>query len=107
MNTNWANAIDATATYVETQTECNNLSISDTFLEQQIKIYPIPAKENLTVNSEINGKYRMYDYTGKIILKGSILIGENTIPLQQCSKGIYFMEIISNEKSLIKKIIVE
>lgn len=107
MNANWANAIDATATYIETQTECNTLAVSNTFLEQQIEIYPIPAKENLTVKSEINAKYQIYDYTGKSILKGSICIGENTIPLHQCSKGIYFIEIISNEKSLIKKIVVK
>ncbi len=107
MNANWTNAIDATATYVETQTECNTLAVSNSILEQAITIYPIPAKERLTVKSGINGKYKMYDYTGKRILKGSILIGENSIPLQQCSKGIYFMEIIANKTSIIKKIVVE
>jgi len=48
MNTSWPNAIDATATYVETQAQCDALSIDESFKEQ-IQIYPNPFRDFLNI----------------------------------------------------------
>ena len=50
MTTNWSNAIDATANYVETQADCDALNMDETF-KDEVKVYPNPF--NGYINIEV------------------------------------------------------
>jgi hypothetical protein len=78
------------------------------------KVYPNPASDQLNIELPDNNVYslELKDMNGKSVLSssnGGIIISGNraSSDLQGLSKGIYVLEINSNGKNGVKKIIVE
>ena len=95
--------INETITAIEGE---NPLSINNNSLEEDLVIYPNPAKDMVTVSSSIplnNAKYTIYDITGKQILNASLK--SNTINVSKLSTGIYVLKITVDGKSKTQKII--
>lgn len=70
-------------------------------------IYPNPAKDILNITMQSDGKYEIYEITGKYIGAGKLLEGENTINVSNLTKGIYIIKLKNGAKSHTHKIIIE
>jgi len=73
------------------------------FLIQNNELNQIMIKSN-NVNS-INGIVNIFDINGKLI-HNATLISNNSVDASQWSKGVYFVQVIEQNKHLNKKIIV-
>lgn len=70
-----------------------------------VSVYPNPAKETILVKGfEGEFNYVIYDNTGRSLQTGS---SQGTIQLQSIQKGIYFLDVMQNDKKNLLKIIVE
>ena len=100
---------DPNSHFVETQAECDELSINEELFEQ-IKIYPNPIKDSLTIKLSTT-------VSNKIIIKVSTILGKQirtkivsndnkiTIDTSSLSQGVYLISIYQNNKVITKKII--
>lgn len=76
---------------------------------EDIKWYPNPAKEYVTIETPIPVEMELYEIDGKTILKTNLQADKNNVSLQQISAGIYYIgfkfedKIIKIEKILIDK----
>jgi hypothetical protein len=73
-------------------------------LNSDINIYPIPTSNQLTINTELKlSEITIIDITGKIIMrtKGNT----NTINVADLSDGIYFIQLITGERTITKKFV--
>lgn len=76
---------------------------------EDIKWYPNPAKEFVTIETPIPVEMELYGIDGKTILKTNLQADKNNVSLQQISAGIYYIgfkfedKIIKIEKILIDK----
>src|SRR5699024_2355525 len=87
-----------------TEAECEALDIKDYTL-QQINIYPNPVKNRLYIecSQEIN-KIILFTLQGKQI-KSIQDSNKKNINVTHLDTGTYFLEVFSNNKSQIRKII--
>jgi endonuclease I/chitodextrinase len=85
---------------------CYSALSVDEFNLAQVKLYPNPVKNNLTVNlkSDITTKIEIYDILGKRVL-GRTLNETSSINLQGLNTGIYIVKITQNNASISKKLI--
>ena len=74
------------------------------FEANSFKIYPNPAKASVTIECDnpsniANQPFTIIDALGKIVLKGILNEGDNSINVEQLSKGIYYVKIANNKAS--------
>ncbi len=100
---NWI-YVDATATFVETQADCDALSITDSFLNS-FDIFPNPAKDILNIKSEYSGHLTLYSLTGTQIKHQNLSTGNNQLDTKLLKSGIYFIKIQVKSKVANFKII--
>lgn len=88
------------------------LNIDDTVLENGIRIYPNPAKENFMIknSSYLNLKSaKVYDISGRNVVEYDISNGSKikSIDVSGISRGVYFIKIASDEASITRKLVIE
>ncbi|RBA26870.1 T9SS type A sorting domain-containing protein [Flavobacterium tibetense] len=71
---------------------CSPLS-NETFETNTIKVYPNPARNVLTVAINENANYELYTITGQLVKQGKLTTIDNTIAVQDLSKGYYLLRI--------------
>lgn len=79
--------------------------VEDYDIHSEVKIYPNPAKNQLTVESafEIHS-YELYDESGRLIMKANDLSDHNAvINLEMASSGFYFIRVIGDRTSATSK----
>ena len=103
---NWTN-IDPTATFVETQAECNALALEDTGFDKHINIYPNPAKDILYVQSDGKAGFILRNTNGQILMQGKLNKGHNILKINGLSKGLYFISTTGNQTRTVKKLIIK
>jgi hypothetical protein len=72
---------------------------------KNVYVYPNPAQDNITIQSEINligQSYNIYDCLGKLVLNGAIENQTTLISLQALNNGIYTLVIGANSRKVIK-----
>jgi chitodextrinase len=81
------------------------LSVEE-FHVANVKLYPNPVKNNLTLTLklDIKTKIEIYDILGKLVLS-STLNKTSSINLQALNTGIYIVKITQNNASISKKLI--
>ena len=88
----------------------NLLNVPDFDITGELKIYPNPASETITVmNSRYpNLSYHFYSISGQQISHGSVSSTMNTISVAQAAEGMYFLRLtdLDSNSSITKKIIV-
>ncbi len=80
------------------------LDIDDVILNNQITLYPNPAKDILHIkfnNSLIINKVIIYNLLGKEIIEEKNI--ENSIDLEKLARGHYILKIITNKGYLVKR----
>ena len=73
---------------------------------QQINIYPNPAKDFITIESAGMKEIKIVDYLGKIVLLQSINNAANniqsyTLNIKSLPNGVYYLQINNNSKKFI------
>ncbi len=92
---------------IKTPTGVGELGVAN-----QLVVYPNPAKENIQVylpNNPENFTYQIFNISGSLIQKGETSGFEpvKEISLNTLDKGIYLLQVISNNKYYLKKFVVE
>jgi hypothetical protein len=101
---NWTN-IDATTTFVETQAQCDALSVNDE-LENIINIYPNPTNGilNLDIPAEITIRnISIQSITGQVVQKlnaKDLRVSSSRFDISQLPKGVYFVQIETQKGEL-------
>lgn len=93
----------------EEEEEDNDIAI-DEIHSHQIKLYPNPTNAILNIESEINiHAYQIFDIMGRKVMDGMIKEGKHfSIDVRALNKGIYFIQLISEDEKLgVKKVVVE
>ena len=99
MHNYWPNAIDASATYVETQAQCDALGV-DEYLAGLILVYPNPFTNVVTIQIQ-NGagikNINIQNLQGKIVYQKGYIpqvnLSELPINLSELPTGIYFLTV--------------
>lgn len=83
------------------------LSTEDFVWEQNISIYPNPAKEYIWVETKSDDyQYTLYDILGKKVKEAQVNSNKTQIPVRDLNAGIYILSIKNGQQSSQKKIIV-
>ncbi len=83
------------------------------FNSEVIKIYPIPARTQFTIDHNLTseGMVKLYDISGKEIrtlFEGSFDVSEKiTIPTEGLADGHYVIKLVSGSKSFSKQILIK
>ncbi len=79
--------------------------------ENLISVYPNPAKDNLTVKLDIKStretSISLYNVFGELVYSTTTKISLTDIPLKGIGEGLYFLNILTDKKKYVKKIIVK
>ena len=76
--------------------------------QEFVKVYPIPTNGKITIETEeINASYTIYDVCGKVVEKMAITETLTRVDLSAYNKGIYLIEITSENKRNIQRIILQ
>ncbi|WP_196889895.1 T9SS type A sorting domain-containing protein [Aureivirga sp. CE67] len=104
---NYTNAHDYYLDFTFDGSDCEAKVLDvDDFSENSFNInaYPNPVENFIQINTTEKFSYEIFDIKGKSILKGSANPQEN-IHLDKIEKGMYFMNIITSNKSGTIKIL--
>lgn len=78
------------------------ISVLNSIADQELnsyKMYPNPATDMLTIESDINSNWKLFDQRGQLVINQSIITGSNHIDLSQLASGIYFAQIEGSSKA--------
>ena len=79
--------------------DCASLGTED-FDTSSLKLYPNPVLSVINVDNNLtNQPYTITDVLGKIVLKGKLNEGDNSINVEQLSKGIYYLKVLDKNAS--------
>ena len=81
----------------------------DENIDYDILIYPNPASSLITIetNSNEHKTIELTDALGQIIRTINTAENNTNLNIEDVSAGIYFVKIIVNNNSIIKKIVIE
>ena len=86
----------------------NNTTTTISEINKHLTIYPIPAKDFLTINSSnLIKKIEIIDVAGKSILSQNANSENVRVNIQDLRKGVYFIRIQTTNKTITEKIIIE
>lgn len=92
----------------------NNVGIDEVSANNNLIVYPNPSNGIFTVEisnfSNENGMVNVNDVTGKVITTYEVkntTNGKFTMDLQTLSKGVYFINYVSNGKNISQRVIVQ
>jgi hypothetical protein len=69
------------------------MELQNSSIYGRISIYPNPATQILTVETEAVAAYSIYDLQGKVVLKGNLQSGKNILNISGIAKGFYTIKI--------------
>ncbi len=77
--------------------------------ENNIQLYPNPAHDYIMIKDAAQGQKtaRLYSVSGQVLQEKTFSSQEQKMSTAQYAPGIYFLELIKNDKQLIKKFSVE
>lgn len=94
-----------------TGVQCETLlSINHLTSDESIKIFPNPAKDDITVirhDKHVNSEILIFDISGKIVSKNKLSVDIHTLSIRNLNPGVYFMVIKSEYGCTTKKIIIQ
>jgi len=101
-------AYQAAAVWQEFAT-INGISLANpTFAATSLQLYPVPVKNTLYIQSSNNmvmDKITITDLTGKIVVTQTT--NTNQVEVQQLTSGMYIIQAVSGDSTLVRKFIKE
>ncbi|MFY7964162.1 MAG: choice-of-anchor tandem repeat GloVer-containing protein [Chitinophagaceae bacterium] len=86
------------------------INTQSSYDNESFYLYPNPAKSNISiqVNDIFNeGQIIITDILGKQLIKHNANTGLNNMSINSLNKGVYFVVVITDQKTLTKKLIIE
>ena len=85
------------------------VSVEELKLSDNIQIFPNPASSNLNIvlNDSKFHDIEIKSIVGQVIFNGEVKSGTNNIDVSNFSKGIYFIYLKNEDKTLYSKIIID
>ena len=83
---------------------------TEEFNAETIAIYPNPTSEIIWVNDNTSftvDNYSVYDISGRRILFNTFNSSEKKVDVSNLNSGVYLLELVSSERSITKKIVVQ
>ncbi len=71
-----------------------------------LNVYPIPATNSLFIEIEKNGRIKIYDITGQLVLEQSVSQGKNEINISNLPSGAYDLTLNAEGKTTYVKVMV-
>ncbi len=78
-----------------------SVGVNENNEENTISIFPVPANDYINITSSLamyGSEYRITDPAGRLVLSGKIKAETTNTTISELAKGIYFVEVLSNEK---------
>lgn len=80
----------------------------DEVLAEDVKIYPVPATDVLTIEVPYaEGKYAIYNVAGMVLQSGEIDDNVTTVDVSNLSKGSYMLQYSTSQGVVVKSFIVK
>jgi hypothetical protein len=91
--------------YTSTDQECATWELDDLCFDvimsesigetkyESIKVYPNPARDNFSLNSNETGMLKIFDLTGKVVKTVHVNQGLNNVNVSDLNKGVYIMNL--------------
>lgn len=94
-----------------TYSACSSLSVDDSFLAENISIYPNPAKDVLNISSSASIQLEsatIYDVRGRKVLTQDLSHAAtfNSVNIEELNSGVYFIQLNAENATTSKKFIV-
>ena len=91
-----------TDTIVTFSEDCSTLSVLDYVINSGLILYPNPAKDLISIKSELNNiiEIKIYNYTGKLLYSEESKNGINTINISKLNVGIYLIKFKDNSNNI-------
>jgi len=88
--------------------EIRDLGVSQVFLNDGLKVYPIPNRTEFTISLDriVAGEYFLYDLSGREALRGELMLSGTTIVSHRVNKGSYQLVVRTESKTWVRRIIV-
>jgi len=86
------------------------IGIADNSLNNEISIYPSPAKNNLNISfaNRVNNLFiKVYNVSGALMLQKNLLPQEKSIDVEALSSGIYFIKLEMDDETFYAKFVKE
>jgi len=83
------------------------INVTEVYEQEQIFVYPNPAKDNLTIETLKKSTIEILNLQGQIILQQHLQQGKTEVDISGLAKGFYFLRLYSNGKTAVKKILKE
>ena len=84
---------------------CSPAGVEET-IEQNVEVYPNPAKDVLTVKAENLSNVTVYNMMGQMVLSQDVDAEELTINTNDFESGIYMIRVVANGNEVTRKISV-
>ena len=81
----------------------------DSFSDEEVQVYPNPVKSNVFIDTTINTEMtlHLYDISGKLVLSVESNSRTTTLQLKNFPSGVYFLNVTTDEKLGVFKIVKE
>ncbi len=83
---------------------------TEEFIAENISVYPNPTSEIIWVEDNTSfsvNNYSIYDISGRRILFNTFNASEKKVDVSNLNSGVYLLELVSSERKIIKKIVVQ
>ena len=92
----------------EIEYACQTIGIPDINLESEFSIYPNPAKKKLFISNKngiVSEKVIIYNQFGQKVFQETQIL--NVVDISMLPKGLYIIELLSDELKMRNKLIIE
>jgi hypothetical protein len=83
----------------------NFTGIANDNINTEVNIFPNPASNVVNVQSNIFGNIFVLDMSGKVVYTGIVKNEQNQVNIEGLNKGVYFIKIVSDKNTVVKKFI--
>lgn len=80
-------------------------STGDITDNNHFEIFPNPVNQVLFIESSRKGKLSVYNHTGQKVSDFNLVIGKNKLDIGDFNNGIYLLRIVSDNKTVVKKVV--
>ncbi|MGL2964201.1 poly(ethylene terephthalate) hydrolase family protein [Flavobacterium sp. RSB2_4_14] len=97
---------DSAITFQKNCSQCSSLNVDDVTFSNEIKVYPNPVKDYITISGKVGEKYHItiYDISGKVVIDQNFTC-EILIATSNLTNGIYSYVIQNNNGTVNGKFI--
>lgn len=82
-----------------------NVGVNNQVIENNIKIYPNPTNNSLTIETDLNyHTFNIYNLSGKLVKTQN---RSNQISVSELPKGMYFIQLVGDKNNRVQKFIKE